>query len=463
MSANFLSKKINKNTRVTAWIYFALCLITLLDELLRLPYLVEISTALVFLFVVLEFRLVPRAQQIAGSILIFLSLIAAVISDEIYMVIVDGIGRSRIFLLLFFAISWLQFPVKHSPTLNQMRDIIISQPPARQFVYMAFGAHILGTVLNIAGLSLLTSIVEKQKTIALKRSLSVILMQGFTSASCWSPFYIGMIVVLVALPSLNWADVAPAGGLIAVCIMFSGWIVDQFTQGHVRQSRVKIEKQPLSSSHLGKVFLILLSLVGIAMAAVELLETNIPVALALIGPSYALIWYGSQRHPREQLIDRYKHLIGQVIPTLPTLRNESLLFVAAHMFGVGLASVLPSEDLSSALHHHVPSGDIKLLLLIILFVVCSAAGLHPIIVVISVSTIFPPAALGLSDWIVALTFLGCWGISTMVSPFSGTTLFMSRVTGVPGHVIGWSWTPPTVLIGAASVGLVVLVLRHLAN
>ena len=98
-----------------------------------------------------------------------------------------------------------------------------------------------------------------------------------------------------------------------------------------------------------------------------------------------------------------------------------------------------------------------------MFVVCSAAGLHPIIVVISVSTIFPPAALGLSDWIVALTFLGCWGISTMVSPFSGTTLFMSRVTGVPGHVIGWSWTPPTVLIGAASVGLVVLVLRHLAN
>ena len=238
MSANFLSKKINKNTRVTAWIYFALCLITLLDELLRLPYLVEISTALVFLFVVLEFKLVPRAQQIAGSILITLSLIAAVISDEIYMVIVDGIGRSRIFLLLFFAISWLQFPVKQSPTLNQMRDIIISQPPARRFIFLAFGAHILGTVLNIAGLSLLTSIVEKQKKIALKRSLSVILMQGFTSASCWSPFYIGMIVVLVALPSLNWADVAPAGGLIAVCIMFSGWIVDQFARGHDRQSLV---------------------------------------------------------------------------------------------------------------------------------------------------------------------------------------------------------------------------------
>ena len=199
------------------------------------------------------------------------------------------------------------------------------------------------------------------------------------------------------------------------------------------------------------------------MLAVELLKTNIPVALALIGPSYALIWYGSQRDSKEQLIDRYKKLIREVIPTLPTLRNESLLFVAAHMFGVGLASVLPSDDLSSALNQYVPSGDIKILLLIFLFVVCSAAGLHPIIVVISVSTIFPPAALGLSDWIVALTFLGCWGISTMVSPFSGTTLFMSRVTGVPGHVIGWFWTPPTVLIGAASVGLVVLTLRHLVD
>ena len=131
------------------------------------------------------------------------------------------------------------------------------------------------------------------------------------------------------------------------------------------------------------------------------------------------------------------------------------------MFGVGIAAVLPSEDLSAPLNVLVPSADGKLLLLIATFLVCSAVGLHPIIVVISVSAIFPPSALGLSDWIVALTFLGSWGISTMVSPFSGTTLFMSRVAGVQGHVIGWYWTPPTVLLGATVVGGVVILLRHL--
>ena len=152
----------------------------------------------------------------------------------------------------------------------------------------------------------------------------------------------------------------------------------------------------------------------------------------------------------------------RVVGCLPTFRNESLVFAAANMFGVGIAAVLPSEDLSAALNAYIPSADGKLILLITTFLFCSAVGLHPVIVVISVSAIFPPVALGLSDWIVALTFLGCWGISTMVSPFSGTTLFMSRVTGVPGHVIAWSWTPPTVLIGAIVVGGVVILLRHLA-
>ena len=450
-----------KNISVTAWIYLALCLVTLLDALFPISFLLEISTALIFIFVAFEFRSVPRPQQIAGGILISLSLIAAAGSQDWQTVIVEGVGRSRIFLLLFFAISWLQAPAEESHSLGAVRANIVSQPPGRRFLYLAFGAHILGTVLNIAGLSLLTSIVEKQENMLLKRRLSVALMQGFTSASCWSPFYIGMIVVLVALPSLTWTDVAPAGALIALCIVLSGWGFDRIALRGSRVTSTKINLQAIGLRDAGRAIFILLSLVGLAMVAVELIDTNIPVALALIAPSYALIWYGSQNKRDEKRAYRCSKLARHVIRNLPRFRNESLVFVAANMFGVGIAAVLPSEDLSATLNVLVPSADAKLLLLIATFLVCSAVGLHPIIVVISVSAIFPPSALGLSDWIVALTFLGSWGISTMVSPFSGTTLFMSRVAGVQGHVIAWYWTPPTALLGATVVGGVVILLRQL--
>jgi len=450
-----------KSIRFTAWVYLALCLITVLDTFVETAFLAQISTGLIILFVLLEFRLVPRPQQIAGSLLVTLSLIAVFFSQEWQTVIIDGIGRSRIFLLLFFAISWLQFPAEQSPALRSVRANIISQPPGRRYLYLTFGAHILGTVLNIAGLSLLTSIIEKQENMLLKRRLSIALMQGFTSASSWSPFYIGMIVVLVALPSLKWGDVALAGALIALCIISAGWGFDRIFSRRWHGEVEELSPQTILPRDGGMAILILISLVGSAMLVVELLDTNIPVALALIGPVYALIWYGSHHRQKEKQTDRYRELVGSVIRTLPSFRNEALVFAAANMFGVAIAAVLPSKDLSFALNTILPSGDAKLVLLIATFLVCSAIGLHPVIVVISVSAIFPPAALGLSDWIVALTYLGCWGISTMVSPFSGTTLFMSRVTGVPGHVISWFWSPPTVLIGAIVVGAIVILLRHL--
>ena len=71
------------------------------------------------------------------------------------------------------------------------------------------------------------------------------------------------------------------------------------------------------------------------------------------------------------------------------------------------------------------------------------------------------AALGLADWVVGLTYAGIWGLSTMVSPFSGTTLFMARITGIPAHIIGWRWMLPMVLLNGAVVAAMVIAIRHL--
>ena len=133
----------------------------------------------------------------------------------------------------------------------------------------------------------------------------------------------------------------------------------------------------------------------------------------------------------------------------------------SNMFGAGIAEVLPSGDMSAALNAHVPWVDLKIILLMATFVLASAVGLHPVIVVVSVSAVLPPSALGLDDSIFALALLGAWGVSTMVSPFSGTTLFMSRVAGVPGHVIGWRWSPPMVLTTIFVITLYIIFLRHL--
>ena len=68
---------------------------------------------------------------------------------------------------------------------------------------------------------------------------------------------------------------------------------------------------------------------------------------------------------------------------------------------------------------------------------------------------------GSNKIIIALTFLGCWGLSTSMSPFSGTTLFMSRVTDTPPHQIGWYWMPILALPSTIIVAIFVIGLRNI--
>ncbi|MAI11063.1 MAG: hypothetical protein CBD27_01305 [Rhodospirillaceae bacterium TMED167] len=444
----------------SAWIYFGLCGITVVDAFLHSEFLVQIGVGLIVVFMVLEFRRVPAPQKISATVLIVLAVIAAGLTGKWDAIILEGISRARIFLILFFAIAWLQFPVKKSPSLNAVRSNIVSRPPGRRYLFLTSGVHILGSVLNLAGLSLLTTIVERQKQSSEKRRLSVALMQGFTTASCWSPFYIGMIVVLISIPGVTWLELAPAGAVMAVCALMTGWAYDRILLRASRAGRVPDRPSAVSRRHLVAAVFILCSLVGLAMVMVEFTGTNIPVTLSIMGPVYALIWFGSLRTARESRLERYRQLSFDAVGSLSGYRNEVLLFVAANMFGAGIAAVLPSGDMSAALNALVPWPDIKIILLMVIFLVSSAAGLHPVIVVISVSAVFPPSSLGLDDWIMALALLGAWGVSTMVSPFSGTTLFMSRVAGVPGHVIGWRWSPPMVLVTITVITVYIICLRN---
>ena len=157
---------------------------------------------------------------------------------------------------------------------------------------------------------------------------------------------------------------------------------------------------------------------------------------------------------------RAKAFAGSVVGGLPSLRNETLVFVAANILGLGVASTVPSADLGSALNQIIPWADARIFLLFTIFIVCGFMGLHPVIVVVFIGSVLTPEALGLRDWIVGMVFLGCWGLCTMISPFSGTTLFMSHQAMVPGHVIAWQWVSRSTVLQAFVLFLIVVAVRH---
>ena len=208
---------------ISAWVYLVIAGLALIDAFIHLPPLVPVTAGLIVFFILLQFREIPLPQKIAGIVLTLIGLIGAAASENWAAVVIDGIARSRIFLLLFFAVSWLQFPVNQSPSMQAAQRTIVSQPPGRRFLYMSFGVHILGSVLNLAGLGLLSTMVEKQKSPHLRRRMAMALINGFGSAACWSPCCSGMIVGLVAIPTLSWRGIGPVGVILALAIMLMGW------------------------------------------------------------------------------------------------------------------------------------------------------------------------------------------------------------------------------------------------
>ena len=156
---------------LSAWVYLAIAALALVDAFVHAPSLIPVTAALIVLFIALEFRAIPTAQKIAGGGLILIGVLGTVGAAGGLDILIDGIARSRIFLLLFFAVSWLQFPVGQSPALRAARATIVSQPVGRRYLYLSFGVHFLGSVLNLAGLSLLASIIDRRKDPHLRRRL----------------------------------------------------------------------------------------------------------------------------------------------------------------------------------------------------------------------------------------------------------------------------------------------------
>jgi len=446
---------------LSAWVYLAIAVLALLDAFVHLPPLIPVTAGLIVAFIALEFRHVPMAQKIAGAGLIGVGILGAVFSGHGTDILVDGIARSRIFLLLFFAVSWLQYPVGQSPALQAARSTIISQPPGRRFLFMSVGVHIMGSVLNLAGLSLLATMVERQKDPHLRRRLTMALINGFGTASSWSPFFIGMIVILVSIPSLEWADIGPLGVSLALVMIFAGWAFDRLVLRRSLPAETPGPPVPLARADFWRAAGILTSLIVLALIIVEFAGTSIPVTLGLMGPPFAVVWYMMIGARGTRFPFRAQSLTVDVLSRLPTLRNEALVFVAANIFGVGVASAIPAADLGAMVNAALPWADAKIAALVLFFLSTSLIGLHPVITVIFLSSVLPPEILGLQDWVVGLTYVGVWGLSTMVSPFSGTTLFMSRVTGVPAHIIGWRWMLPLALINGALVAGMVIAIRHL--
>ncbi|MFC1665914.1 hypothetical protein ACFL17_09890 [Pseudomonadota bacterium] len=441
---------------ISAWVYFAIALFAVLYAVQPGALLRYVSAVLIIVFLVLEFSATPRLQRAIALCLVTAGVIFALASGRAFEVALQGIIRSQIFLALFFAVSWLQVPASQSPSLRAARALAVDQPSNRRHPILAYTVLLLSSVLNLAGLSLMTSIVSEKVSSKPKKRYTLALMQGFTSAMAWSPFMVSVPVLLVTLPDLQWSDFAFYGFFVAVVYILVGWIIDRLFFQRI-DDNVIIQPKKLPENIIWRLAGILIFLVVPVMGLVRLSGLPIPIALAIVVPPFALIWYRSMNKSSSA----GGSMSRQVISGFPNLRSEVWIFVCANVFGGGVAGFVTPETVSLLLENFAVTADVALLVLPIVVVLLGVVGLHPMIPIIVIAELFSPEALGLRPWVMGLMLLSAWTLSVNVSPFSGVVLYMSRTTGESNYTIAWRWNLPFVMVAGTVVVMSVMTINYL--
>lgn len=434
-------------------LFLAIALLTITKALTGFAEASLAAITCVLALLVLEYSRMAMLQRAVGTVLLTGGIVAASFSADPLAVILLGLEKTLPFLLLFVSVAWLQAPAGESPALLSIRETVLNQPPGRRFAWVGGAGHFLGVAFNLAGLSLLTPMIDKSVGPTLQKRLGRAMVQGFAAGTCWSPLYVGTAVIIASVPGVSWIEVGPVGFLIALALIAWSWGFDRF---FVRElggaAGADGTLVPLSGSVWGRLVLILGSLFGCIIFLVEGLEWSIPIALAVVAPVYALVWAG--------LIG--KRGIGgtasTVVTGLPGLRGEAILFTGANLLGVGVAALIPDLEAGKALEL---SPVVTLIAIMAGYALASAAGLHPVVTVVLITSVLTPEAIGVSPALLALALMAMWGQGTNISPFSATALYMARVTGRSGWEIAWRWNGPfgvtaTILISSIIVGLYAL-------
>lgn len=450
---------------MTSWLssilYLAVYVLALADALFHLPAMRTAAVVALGLFIVLEIGRTARTPLVVGGLLTAGGVGIGFFQGVAVDVLVNGLTRTLPFLLLFGSVAWLQVASAESPTLKATRDAVMSQPPGRRYLILSVAAHGLGSGFNLAGISLLAAMVGQQKDRLLRMRLSRAMVHGFGASAAWSPLFVGTAVILAILPQVRWIEIAPFGfGLAAIFIALT-WSMDRLMNPRKTASVQAALPVSFPAWARRRLVIIVAALFAAVIALVEAGGLTIPIALGLIAPAYALLWRASRAINVSNAVRVAGQMSSRIIKSLTTLRGEAILFSGANVFGTGISAAVGPDDARRAIEGVHLTPEAGLMLLAVGIVVCGAAGLHPVILIVLVGHVIPPSVLGVEPQTLAVLLMASWGLSTNISPISATSLFMARITGESVFRVAWQWNAPFCLIAATIVGAAAIAIHRL--
>lgn len=420
------------------------------------------AVLLMWLFLGLQAARISRMQILVAVVLSLIGMALAWYGGRPLEALRDGSEGALIFLVLFGAVTFVEYPALRSPAMHHAREVILQQPPGRRYLVVTSAAHFLGAVVNFAALTLLATFLKQASDRDVRRRMGAAMCRGFAAGAAWSPFFVSMAVILSLMPQLRWIDIALPGFPLAAVILSYGWLFDRTTRTPAKRPPLRpAGKVAIRPTAFGWLALLAVILVSLVLTMSEVGAMPIPLAIFLVVPGFAFAWLLVLRARRVAGDGSIAGFAGHVREGLPNLRGEVLLFLAANILGQGIASAVDPGTLEGLMQAAGLTGAGAIFALLLGMLVCAAMAIHPLVLIVVLAHILDPSLLGVADQSLALIMVCFWGLGAVLSPVSGLTLFMAQALGEPLWRVAWVRNGVYSTVGALVCGAYISIFNAL--
>lgn len=384
-----------------------------------------------------------------------------------------AIGRSAFFTFFLVSMDILRSAAMTSRMVLVSGKTIVSQPPGRRYAMITIGGHLFAILLNLGAISLLGAMNRRSiednpegadpriQDVRLRR-MTLALVRGFTAFTMWSPTAVTMIVLMAAIPGLDWYQFAPVGFLTIVLYLTLGWALDRVSYPRRPQQK---QTQPLVQVLKVLAPMSILTVVILASAVLFSWLTGVRLigALFICVPIYGFGWICvqySRAGPITSLRLGQRRTVRKILPALVTMRSEISILSSAGF----IAAVLPLQIDTQALGHFISGLGLTegwLLVALMWFVSLTAPlGLNPIIsVAVSIEVFARLSGFDFNPYLLALGGALAWGMATGMSPLGATIRLSARAVDRDPFKVGLIWNLPFSAIVLVTSSILLLILN----
>lgn len=415
---------------------------------LYLPMLVAM-----LLLIAAGFGRINRKLRTTSLILFSVGLLAVPFAKDAVAAVQRGVFVSGMLVSLTASVLLIARCAVQSPRIQMIGAALRERQGTPRYAAFTLASQFFSGILGLAGANLMFVMAapptEKQSETRTATVVSV--SRGFTAASCWSPVFGNMAILLALYPSLHWAEVFPVGLALGQLTMAVSVLMQHAAAKHAfvpdaaaaDAAAVDVAATTPLSTLLwiaAPVVLVLLGFLVLIMSLSRMLHIVISAAIIMMGPLVSLAFNAGMGEPGRRLSSGARGLLASM-RLFPALGSEAMLFLSAGCAGSIMADAFPEAWVSFIGAHLGGHPFLAVGFLVLGIMTAALAGIHPVLSAVFLASTLTPAVLAIPPIAHMAAILAGWGLSASVTPFSVLSLTASRYAGVSLYRIslGINW------------------------